>query len=214
VTVALAVQEQPKTPPEQDPPRAGDGKDTSTQGKGNDQDQSAKKKVVQVSARRKPVPPTVDTTATADAMARAAERLHRTPGDFTVVGIPGSPILYNFTLWETSQRASVTLMVNISQLRVFLSIMEAANKFAAEAEGVGKTKPLTTRFYDDNDPSFFVDVAKLGTRSQFFITVKSREASVTLDAGTLKRGEANQPTFFDAMRARMLETIDKPPSQN
>ena len=211
--VTMAAQEAPKTPPGQDQQQDQQKSEQGKTGTG-DKPQAEKKKQVPVSVRRKPISPTVDSTANAQTIAAAAERLSKIPGDFNLAPIPGSPILYNLTLWETSQRVSVTLMVNISQVRVYTSIMDEARKFAAGVEGVGKTKPITTRFYDNNDPSFFVDIAKMGNRSQFFVTVKSREASVTVDAGTLKRGEDTQEMFFDTMLTRLHETVDKPPAQN
>jgi hypothetical protein len=157
--------------------------------------------------KRKPVPPNVDPTASRDAIFADLERHRRNPGDFSIASVAGSPILFNVTLSDTLNRVSVTSMMNVSQLRSFAAILAEARKFGALEEGVGRQKPVTTRFYTDEDPSYFVDVAKLGIQTQFFLTMKSRETAVTVDAGTVKRNEKWPATFFDSVLTSVTETI-------
>lgn len=83
-----------------------------------------------------------------------------------------------------------------SQVVVLEAIMEEARKFALTDESAGTKKPVITRFYDKREPSFIVDVAKLRTYSQFFLTIKSLTTHLTVDAGTFKRGDEKAEVFF------------------
>lgn len=111
-------------------------------------------------------------------------------GDFLLMPVEGSPVLYNFALLDKSSRLSVTSMYNLEQLRVFEAVMTEAQLFAQNDQNVGRTAPMITRFSSDEERGFVVDVSKTGKSSQYFITMKSRSGRVTLDSGTIKRGEA------------------------
>ena len=74
-----------------------------------------------------------------------------------------------------------------NQIPLLKAIVDAANAFSLTEENVGVVKPQTTRFSDEQLPSFIVDVAKSGKQSHFYITMKNRNAILTIDAGTIRR---------------------------
>lgn len=129
---------------------------------------------------------------------------------------PSGPVFYIAPIAEIPGRYSLVLTdhegrhVSDSyadgQLIIFEAILTEAKKFAQTGESVGTTKPIITRFYDKKEPSFIVDVAKLRNISQFFITIKSLTGHLTVDAGSVKRGdEKSNPllyTVLDRVQAR------------
>lgn len=98
-----------------------------------------------------------------------------------------------------------------SQLEIFEVVMLEAKNFAQNEEGVGVSKPQITRFYDKNEPSFLIEVAKMGDRSQFYVTVKSLTSQITIDAGTITRKDpAPKGFFFDILqRLRAVKAKEK-----
>jgi len=97
----------------------------------------------------------------------------------------------------------VTGEFRLAQINVFEAIMIEAEKFAVSPQDVGTSKPVITRFYDKQEPSFFVDVAKMGNDSQFFITVKSLTDQVTVDTGRIKRSTPKAKVFFHEVLAQI-----------
>lgn len=99
-------------------------------------------------------------------------------------------------LFINQEGMSVTGEYRLAQIDIFEAIMVEAGKFAVNAQGVGTSKPVITRFFDKQEPSFFVDVAKLGNDTQFFITIKSPTGQVTVDTGRIKRSTPEAKVFF------------------
>jgi hypothetical protein len=96
-----------------------------------------------------------------------------------------------------------------SQLALFEVVMQEAKAFAQSDEGVGVSKPQITRFYDKNEPSFLIEVAKVGDRSQFYITVKSLTGQITVDGGTISRRDPSPKGFFFEILQRLREVKAK-----
>src|SRR5689334_5576034 len=80
-----------------------------------------------------------------------------------------------------------------NQLPVLEAIVETAKAFSMTEESVGVAKPITTRFSDDQLPSFTVDVVKTGKQSRFYITMKNRNGILTVDAGAIRRDKPDDP---------------------
>lgn len=98
-----------------------------------------------------------------------------------------------------------------NQIIIFEAILLEAKKFAQTDESVGSTKPVITRFFEKKEPSFIVDVAKMRNHSQFFITIKGLTGHITVDAGTVKRGDGNASPLLYAVldRVQARNTTDK-----
>lgn len=81
----------------------------------------------------------------------------------------------------------------VSQLSLFEALLVAAGEFAETEEAVGTAaKPITTRFKDKKEPSFAVDVEKIGRQSRFYVSVNCLTGKLTLDAGAIKRGDKDR----------------------
>jgi hypothetical protein len=100
-----------------------------------------------------------------------------------------------------------------TQIDSFEAITAEATKFALNEEQVGRVKPIITRFSDKNDPTFLVDVSKVGKQTQFFLTMKSATGRLTLDAGTITRGDPNAKTLLYDMIARVAAVKAEPAQQ-
>jgi hypothetical protein len=155
----------------------------------------------------KRTPPNVEPGAGLPSKSKSYSKPPSVLGDFLLMPVEGSPILFMLTLYERSSRSSVTGMYNIGQLQAFESIMSESRKFSDTIEGIGRTKPVITRFFSDNEPSFFVDVSRMGKATQFFVTMQTRSGNVTMDCGTLRNGEAVEEFLFDKMLARFQEVV-------
>lgn len=126
--------------------------------------------------------------------------------DFTISAVTGSPILFTITLSDRLTGGSVTSMFNRDQLAMIRAILTESRSFALTEEGVGAKRPRITRFFNEDEPGFFVDVSKLGKATQYFVTMKSRNGYITVDCGTLRRGtESAEPPFVDTILARIIE---------
>ncbi|HLG18081.1 MAG TPA: hypothetical protein VJH03_26805 [Blastocatellia bacterium] len=126
--------------------------------------------------------------------------MHDLPGQFSLV------------LADADNR-TVADAFRADQIIIFEAILSEAKRFAQTDEAVGKRKPITTRFYDKREPAFMVDVAKLGSRSQFFVTVTCLTGQLTMDAGSLRRGdEKASPLFYDILkRVQEARAATQPP---
>lgn len=125
--------------------------------------------------------------------------------DFTVSAVTGSPILFTLTLSDKAG-GSITSMYNRDQLALIKAIIAESQKFAQTDEAVGMVKAQITRFFNEAEPTFFVDVSKKAKTSQYFVTMKSRAGHITVDCGTIKRHAASQePPFVEQILARISE---------
>lgn len=135
-----------------------------------------------------------------ESMRRRNEELLRTTrppstDNFFIASIEGKPDIFSVLITDAEgHHASHT--VPLREVLIFEAIMEAAKDFAKTEEAVGTNKPVTTRFFDKQAPSFMVDVTKQGNESRFFITLKSMTDTVTLDAGVVKRADKEATAIF------------------
>lgn len=122
--------------------------------------------------------------------------------DFYIAPIAAIPGRFSLVLSDFDGRF-VSDSFGEEQIMILEAIMVEARKFAQTDEAAGTTKPVITRFYDKKEPAFIVDVAKLRDRSQFFITIKSLTGHLTVDAGTIKRGDEKASPFFYTILSRV-----------
>ena len=119
---------------------------------------------------------------------------------FYIAPITETPGRFSLSFSDTEGR-TISGMYVFSQLEILEALLAEAKKFASTDEAVGYKKPVVTRLSDKSEPGFFIDVAKMGLQSQFFITVKSMDQVITVNAGTIKRGDAkSKPLLYDILK--------------
>jgi hypothetical protein len=133
---------------------------------------------------------------------------------------PSGAAFYIAPITETPGRFSMAFTDNegrfISDMYVRrqLDILEAllieAKEFAQSGEAVGVKRPIITRLKDRSEPAFFVDVSKMGNHSQFFITINSLEKFITMEAGTIKRGDPKSKALLYDILTRVQEAKNAP----
>ena len=105
----------------------------------------------------------------------------------------------------------VSVTFTLEHLRLVRAIMREARDFALSDEGVGSREPMTTRFSNPEERSVVVDVLKFGNQSSLFITLKTDNGRMTVEAGTTTRSDKKETgPFFDAL-ARIESAVGKPP---
>ena len=110
---------------------------------------------------------------------------------------------------DKKQRVAGTF--RLAQIEIFQALMEEAKKFAESEEAVGAPgSPKTTRFMDRDEKSFIVDVEKAGPESHFYVTLQTLQGTLTIDAGTIKRGGKNNAPLFYAMLTRVQAARTSP----
>jgi hypothetical protein len=82
------------------------------------------------------------------------------------------------------------------KLAILEAVVSEAKKFGPTEESVGGSKPLTTRFMDKQVPNFIIDVAKLGKTTSYYLTLKGQTGSLTVSAGSFKRGDPETPRLM------------------
>ena len=123
---------------------------------------------------------------------------------FYIAPIAETPGRFSISFSDTEGR-TVSGMYVLSQLELLEALLAEAKKFAQTDESVGYKKPVVTRLSDKNEPGFFIDVAKMGLQSQFYITVKSMDEVITVNAGTIKRGDAKSKALLYEILKRVRE---------
>lgn len=122
--------------------------------------------------------------------------------NFYIHPVEDNPGFYSLLISDQDGRI-ITGEYRLAQISIFEAIMVEAEKFAVSPQDVGTSKPVITRFFDKKEPSFFVDVAKQGNESQFFITVKSLTDQITVDTGRIKRSTPKVKVFFHEVLAQI-----------
>jgi len=107
---------------------------------------------------------------------------------FYIAPIVETPGRFSITFSDNEGRTISGVYVR-SQIDILEALLTEAKKFALTDEAIGLKKPVVTRLKDKSELSFFIDVAKVGLQSQFFITFMSMEQVITVNAGTIKRGD-------------------------
>jgi hypothetical protein len=116
---------------------------------------------------------------------------------------------FNLVVSDSSENV-VSGLFSLDQLKTFRAILDEARSFALTDDSVGASRPMTTRFSSKDESGLFVDVAKMGNQSQFFVTVTSETGHITFDAGAITRGNVGEERglFFD-IRSRINLAITK-----
>jgi hypothetical protein len=100
-------------------------------------------------------------------------------------------------LFTDADGRTVSGVFYLNQLSLFEALLVAASEFADTDEAVGTTaKPITTRFKDKKEPSFAVDVEKIGRHSRFYVSVNCLTGKLTVDAGAIKRGDKDRGSIL------------------
>ena len=135
-------------------------------------------------------------------------------GSFNLVRSSESPEQYNVIV-SNSEEVVVSAVFSIAQLKVFRDMFEEARAFALTNESVGRERPMTTRFSSRAEPALFVDIAKFGNQSQFFITLANESGRITIEAGSITRGsgKSDQGLFFD-IKSRITKAASTGSSPN
>jgi hypothetical protein len=126
------------------------------------------------------------------------ERMHKEPtrpptgASFYLEKIADARNQFSLLFTDADGR-TVAGVFYVNQLSLFEALLVAASEFADTQEAVGTAaKPITTRFKDKNEPSFTVDVEKIGRQSRFYVSVNCLTGKLTLDAGAIKRGDKDR----------------------
>jgi hypothetical protein len=123
---------------------------------------------------------------------------------FYIAPIVETPGRFSMSFTDADGRTLSGVYVR-SQIDILEAILAEAKKFAQTDESVGLKKPTITRLSDSKEPGLFVDVAKMGVQSQFFITVKYMDEFITVDAGTIKRGDEKSKALLYDILTRVQE---------
>lgn len=111
---------------------------------------------------------------------------------FYIGPIDGPHPMFNLLLTDDGGR-SVTGSFTPQQVEVFEAVLESASAFALTEEAVGDRSPIITRLMDQHEWSLFVDVAKLGKKSRFYVSLMSVSGRLTADGGEITRGSKEEP---------------------
>jgi hypothetical protein len=135
-------------------------------------------------------------------------KIQRAGRNFYIQPVENTVGVYSILISDQEGKM-ITGEYRLSQIDILEAIMVEAGKFAVNAQGVGTSKPVITRFFDKQEPSFFVDVAKQGNDAQFFVTIKSVMGEITVDTGKIKRSTPEAKAFFHEMLKQIKEVKPK-----
>jgi hypothetical protein len=106
---------------------------------------------------------------------------------------------FTVTLTDGSKVATGTFTP--AQVEVFEAVLVAAKAFALTDERVGYGSPIITRLMDQHEWSLFVDVAKVGNTSKFYVSLIAPNGKLTAEAGEITRGSKEQSALlFDIVK--------------
>ncbi|HJZ67345.1 MAG TPA: hypothetical protein VKF81_04295 [Blastocatellia bacterium] len=119
---------------------------------------------------------------------------------------------FTVTLTDGSGKV-VTGMFTPTQIEVFEAVLVAAKAFALTDEKVGYGSPIITRLMDQHEWSLFVDVAKVGNTSKFYVSLVTPNGKLTAEAGEITRGSKEQSALLLDVLTQVQEAraILKPP---
>ena len=117
--------------------------------------------------------------------------------------VEGAPGRFSMLLTDDAQSFVEESYLG-NQLALIEAVMVEAKKFAQNEESVGRSKGITTRFFDKQEPTFMVDVEKAGNISRFYVTIKNVAGKkLTVYTGAIKRGEPEGKLLFNTMLERI-----------
>ncbi|HLG17479.1 MAG TPA: hypothetical protein VJH03_23750 [Blastocatellia bacterium] len=122
--------------------------------------------------------------------------------------LPENPSHVSLTVSDGDESV-VSATFTVEQLRLVRDIMSEARKFAFSDESVGTSEPITTRFSNSKERALVVDVQKFGNQSSLYLTLKTDNGRMTVEAGTISRSDRKETgPFFDAL-ARIESAVGK-----
>ncbi len=130
---------------------------------------------------------------------------------FSLTRLPENPKQYSLVVSDSNERV-VSGNFSIDQLQVLREIMVEAAKFARTGDAAGTRNAITTRFADQQEKSFIVDVQKLGPESDLFLTLDTEGGRLTSEAGHLSRSLRRDSGFFFDLLSRLESILPKQPA--
>jgi hypothetical protein len=133
---------------------------------------------------------------------------------FNLTRAPEDFARYSLVISDSDEHV-LSRAFSISQLETLKAILLDAEKFALNEEGVGAKEPLTTRFQDNRERGFTVDVEKFRDQSRLFLTLTTDANSQTAEAGRVNRSTRREVGFFFDLVSRLESMFPKqPPKPN
>jgi hypothetical protein len=129
---------------------------------------------------------------------------------FTLTRAPEDPARYSLVISDSDEHV-LSSAFSISQLENLKAVLLEAEKFALNEEGVGAKEPLTTRFQDNREPGFIVDVEKARNQSRLFLTLTIDGNSQTAESGRVIRSSRREVGFFFDLLSRLESMFPKQP---
>jgi hypothetical protein len=139
-----------------------------------------------------------------------AKESKKSPTGATFIFIRDRETLTDYNLIiSDGEEGIVSTSFSATQLEVIQSLLAEAKKFALTEEAVGMSKPLVTRFFDEQELEIVIDVMKFKNESHFFVTLQSEIGSLTVEAGNINRGKKTEEGFFSDMLLRVESELSK-----
>jgi hypothetical protein len=133
---------------------------------------------------------------------------------FNLTRVPEDLARYSLVISDSDEHV-ISSAFSISQLETLKAVLLEAEKFALNEERVGANEPLTTRFQDNREQGFTVDVEKFRNQSRLFLTLTTDGSSQTAEAGRVNRTTRREVGFFFDLVSRLESMFPKqPPKSN
>lgn len=139
--------------------------------------------------KKAPKAPALEQREAANAPQKASEP------SFYISPIPGPSAMFSVLLTD-GKGNSVSGSFSARQLQVFEAVLESARTFALTDEAVGVGAPIITRLMEQHEWSLFVDVAKMGKKSRFYVSLISVSGKLTADGGEITRSSKDEQKAF------------------
>ena len=127
---------------------------------------------------------------------------------FNLTRAPENPGHYSLVISDSDEHV-ISSAVSISQLESLKTVLLEAQKFALTEEEIGASQPQTTRFQDQNEAAFLVDVEKFRNQSRLFLTLTADGSSQTAEAGRINRSTRRESGFIFDLLSRLQTMFPK-----
>lgn len=131
---------------------------------------------------------------------------------FTLTRVSEPPVRYSLVISDSDEHV-ISNAFSMSQLEILAAVLHEAEKFALSEEGNGTNEPLTTRFQDNKEQGFTVDVEKFRNLSRLYLTLTVDATSQTAEAGRINRTTRRESGFFFELVSRLEAMFPKPPAK-
>jgi hypothetical protein len=132
---------------------------------------------------------------------------------FNLTRMPEDAARYSLVISDSDEHV-IASALSISQLETLKAVLLEAEKFALNEEGIGANEPMTTRFQDNKEQGFTVDVEKFRNQSRLFLTLTSDANSQTAEAGRINRSTRREIGFFFDLVSRLESMFPKLPAKS